>query len=300
MGMQTAADYEIDGTRLHVQILGAGRPLLLIHGWTNNGEIWRPLATELAGRYQAIMVDLPGFGQSGLAPDYHLARISGLLLELVRRLGVDRPVVAGLSMGCFLAADLLQRYPEQFSGAILVGPILAGNKKRWIRRGLRWSRRFPPLGRLFTRGVRSPWSGYIMERFINSRHYDPSMTASFRNLGRRQIRPEAYLPMGRSAFQVEIEAVLAATQTPVLLVYGEYDKHARPEQLATLCRLRPGIAACCIPGAAHNSPYEAPAACAAVIDQFLASVPGPLRNDEMAADDAIQLAAGLQPGQRLV
>ena len=291
----------IDGTSLHVQIEGTGRPLLLIHGWTNNGQIWAPLAADMANRCQLIMVDLPGFGRSAIAADYGLAHISGLLLRLVERLGVDRPVVAGLSMGCFLAADLLQRYPDHFSGAILIGPILAGAKKRWIRRGLRWSRRWRALGWLFTRGVRSPWSGYIMERFVNSRRYDPSMTGRFRNLGRRQIRPVAYLAIGWSAFHVELEAILAASEFPVLLLYGEYDKHARPEQLTGLRRLRPGITAVCIRGAAHNSPFEAPQACAAAIDKYLSALEGyGLRDDEVVIDETIQLPAGSQPGQRLV
>src|SRR5688572_28462426 len=49
---------------LHTDIRGQGFPLVLLHGWGFNSNIWQPLIPQLENKYQLFLIDLPGFGKS--------------------------------------------------------------------------------------------------------------------------------------------------------------------------------------------------------------------------------------------
>ncbi|MCX3063288.1 alpha/beta fold hydrolase [Streptomyces beihaiensis] len=88
---------------------GAGEPLVLLHGIGHHWQAWEPVLPILAAEREVIAVDLPGFGQSPGLPDgvpYDLSSVVPVLDGLCRELGLDRPHVAGNSLGGLLALDL--------------------------------------------------------------------------------------------------------------------------------------------------------------------------------------------------
>ncbi|MBD0743946.1 alpha/beta fold hydrolase [Streptomyces sp. CBMA152] len=88
---------------------GAGEPLLLLHGIGHHRQAWDPVFDILAAERDVIAVDLPGFGESPALPDgvaYDLATVVPTLGALCAELGVDRPHVAGNSLGGLLALEL--------------------------------------------------------------------------------------------------------------------------------------------------------------------------------------------------
>ncbi|MEU4132793.1 alpha/beta fold hydrolase [Streptomyces wuyuanensis] len=89
--------------------LGAGEPLLLLHGIGHHWQAWEPVLPLLAAERDVIAVDLPGFGTSPALPrgmSYDLSAVVPALGALCRALGVDRPHVAGNSLGGLLALEL--------------------------------------------------------------------------------------------------------------------------------------------------------------------------------------------------
>jgi pimeloyl-ACP methyl ester carboxylesterase len=91
---------------------GTGEPLLLMHGIGSRWQMWEPVIGRLAERHDVIAVDLPGFGASPMPPpgtppgiDSQVALVS----EFLGQLGVDRPHVAGNSMGGLLALEMARR-----------------------------------------------------------------------------------------------------------------------------------------------------------------------------------------------
>jgi pimeloyl-ACP methyl ester carboxylesterase len=98
-------------TRL-LEVPGSGPPILLLHGFSDSADSWRPLLDSLAARRRrAIAADLPGFGRSTRPPRGPvLARLDDFTAALVRRYAGARPVVlAGNSMGGLLALRAAQR-----------------------------------------------------------------------------------------------------------------------------------------------------------------------------------------------
>lgn len=90
---------------------GHGPPLLLVHGIGHRWQAWLPVLDRLAASRDVIAVDLPGFGGSAPAPDprYDIASTCQMLAVLCDRLGLERPHVAGSSLGGLLALELADR-----------------------------------------------------------------------------------------------------------------------------------------------------------------------------------------------
>jgi pimeloyl-ACP methyl ester carboxylesterase len=91
---------------------GSGEPLVLMHGIGSRWQIWEPVLGRLAARYDVIAVDLPGFGASPMPPHGTPPGIDSLVRlvsEFLAELGVDRPHVAGNSMGGQMALEMAAR-----------------------------------------------------------------------------------------------------------------------------------------------------------------------------------------------
>ena len=93
-----------DGLRMAYREQGAGRPLLLVHGWGAHGGFFAPQLEGLSDRFRVIAVDLRGHGDSRIAPDAPLttAQLARDLAEFVERLDLDRVVAVGWSMGAMV------------------------------------------------------------------------------------------------------------------------------------------------------------------------------------------------------
>ncbi|MET0865968.1 MAG: alpha/beta fold hydrolase [Nakamurella sp.] len=94
---------------LHVYRVGAGEPLVLLHGLGESHIGWRPVIDALSAEYDVIAIDLPGFGRSpalarGISPT--AANLAGAVADTLDSLGVDRYHVAGYSLGARVAVQL--------------------------------------------------------------------------------------------------------------------------------------------------------------------------------------------------
>ena len=91
---------------------GAGPPLVLMHGIGHHWQGWLPVIDRLTPQREVIAPDLPGFGASPMPPPGTVPGI-GALADLVSGflddLGLERPHVAGNSMGGWLALELAKR-----------------------------------------------------------------------------------------------------------------------------------------------------------------------------------------------
>ena len=89
--------------------VGSGEPLLLLHGIGHHRQAWDPVVDILATEREDIAEDLPGFGASPGLPDgltYDLATTTAVFGAFCEALELDRPHVAGNSLGGLLALEL--------------------------------------------------------------------------------------------------------------------------------------------------------------------------------------------------
>jgi pimeloyl-ACP methyl ester carboxylesterase len=108
-----------------LELEGDGPGIVLLHGWGDSADTWRPLLAELSSRdRRAIAVDLPGFGEaSRLQPGSVLPQLDTFAEELVRLWADGRPVVvAGSSLGGCLALRMAERGQAPLAGVVPVAP----------------------------------------------------------------------------------------------------------------------------------------------------------------------------------
>lgn len=121
----TGAFVTVEGVRLHYVERGKGRPVVFLHGngMTVEDMLISGVLPAAADRsYRAIAFDRPGFGHSerprGTA--WTAAAQAALLPRVFARLGIERPIVVGHSLGTMVALALALNHPDQVSGLVLL------------------------------------------------------------------------------------------------------------------------------------------------------------------------------------
>ncbi len=112
---------EIDGRRLHYTRTGGDKaPLVLVHGFSEDGLVWTALAEVLEDVYDVIMPDARGHGQSDAAETgLGAGQLAADLYSIIRMLGLHKPALLGHSMGGMTTLALAGLYADT-PGAILV------------------------------------------------------------------------------------------------------------------------------------------------------------------------------------
>lgn len=113
-----------NGIQQHYYRTGGSKPpLLLLHGFEENGLCWLRVASELAASYDVIMPDARGHGRSaGTQSGFSLALLAADSAALIQALELDRPVVLGRSMGATTAVQLAATSPDLVRAIVLEDP----------------------------------------------------------------------------------------------------------------------------------------------------------------------------------
>jgi pimeloyl-ACP methyl ester carboxylesterase len=115
----------IDGDLVHYEVLGRGRPVVLIHGWLGSWRYWVPTMQQFQSRFRVYALDLFGFGDSSKNPNrYSLEHQLSMLAEFTRELGVPKAAMIGHGLGALLAAEFAKRYPDRVPRLALVSAPL--------------------------------------------------------------------------------------------------------------------------------------------------------------------------------
>ena len=127
--------------------MGAGDPLVFLHGIFDTHRTWRRVAPLLASRFRVLMPDFPGSGRSG-RPDapYTLSWHARVIAEWMDAIGVPRAYICGHSYGGGVAQWMVLEQRSRIDRLALVG---AGGLGRDVAIGLRLAA-FPVLGRLIS------------------------------------------------------------------------------------------------------------------------------------------------------
>ena len=236
--LATSLETVASGRKLRVGRLGSGRPLVLLHGYPDNLQIWSELAPRLAGEFDVRAFDWPGMGESepwpGGATPAHMA---DRLLSLLDHWRVESLDLVGMDMGGQPALVFASRYPERIRRLVVMNSLVSSDEPTSLEikilRDFGWNRflirNLPRL--IFRRAVRSSLpSGQrlpldVREDFWESfrrpevRRFISRMCAGYQ--GTLERLPESYALIG----------------CPTLLLWGERDRHFPPAQARRLHRL---------------------------------------------------------------
>ncbi|HEX8201236.1 MAG TPA: alpha/beta hydrolase [Isosphaeraceae bacterium] len=261
-----------DGRRLRLARLGSGPPVVLLHGYPENLQIWCELAPRLADRFEVLAPDWPGMGESdawpGGATPFHMADHLRTLLDAW---GIGRASLVGLDMGGQPALAFAARHPDRIDRLVVMNSLVLWDEAtsweiRVLRRFgwnrlilrrlprivfLRAQRTFLPPGRRLPAELRAEFWGSFRRPEV--RRFIAKMCAGYQ--GTLPRLPEQY----------------ARIACPTLVLWAGRDNHFPPAQAERLHALIPGSRLEILPEAGHWMPWASAAEVAGRIGDFMAS-----------------------------
>lgn len=232
---------------LHVESIGSGAPLLLIHGWGMHGGVWEDVAQQLSTDFRVHSVDLPGYGYSKAG---NVATLDAIMQEL--SVSFAEPLaVCGWSLGGQIALRWAAREPDKVRRLILVAstPCFA-ERADWA---------FGMEGEVLKKFAAELERDHAatLRRFIALQLRGSKNERELLALLRERLfmRGEPDLGALRAGLNIlrdaDMRSELQNIRQPVLIVAGERDKLTPPEASYHLAQAMPSARLVEVAGAAH-------------------------------------------------
>lgn len=257
------------GLRWHLQVMGQGPRLLLVHGTGAATHSWRGLAPLLAEHFEVLAPDLPGHGFTAApaAGDLSLPGMAKALGGLLRRLGKAPDLVVGHSAGAAILARMcLDRLiaPQaliSLNGALLP---LRGMPGHFFAPAARLAAATPLLPRFFAWRATSPG---VVERLVHSTGstLEPAGVELYRRLVTNPGHVGAALTMMAQWDLVALQRDLSHLRTPLFLVVGDRDWTVPPSDAERVLQVLPQARIITLAKLGHLAHEERPAELATLI-----------------------------------
>jgi triacylglycerol lipase len=263
---------DLDGMTIVYSEGGEGEPLVLLHGLGASRSTFDAVSAFLVQRYHLFIPDLPGFGESDLAPDgdYGIDAQVDCVNRFVEKLGLKSFHLGGNSMGGWIAAAYAAKYPEKVKSLWLLAA--AGTEEMLETEAVR-VRREEGSYLLLSRDVGE--FDAVLDRIF---HRPPPLPYLVRWAGAR-MAAEHYDLHKRIFDQLldrgedyRLEPLLPKVTAPTLLVWGEHDEVVPITVLRRFEQLMPNAKVVLMPGVGHVPQMEAPRPVAADYLRFRASL----------------------------
>lgn len=248
---------------LPVRRTGAGRPLVLVHGYLGGSAQWQAQLKTFAPTHDVIAPDLPGFGAAAALPGPEtIADFAAAVMGCLDRLGIGRFALLGHSMGGMIVQEIAARHGDRVEQLVLYGTGPLG----------RMPDRFEPLetsmDRLEADGVAATADRISATWFAGE-------TSAPGHAVAREIGRLASLQAARAALGAmrdwDGRAALAGFRMPCRILWGDRDRSYRWPQVAALWQGIAGAELGVIPGASHAAHLEKPSLFNAMLQDFLSS-----------------------------
>ena len=246
---------------------GTGTPIVLIHGFPHNRTLWASQLRGLAPRFRCIAPDLRGFGDSDVQGPYSMDQYADDIAGLLDALAIERAIVAGVSMGGYIAFALWRRHRERVLAFVLAHtrPGADAEPNRSKRRELiALARTLGPSA------VADAMVDDMVGRTTRQRH--PELVHAVHVM--LASAPVAGIVGALEAMMERPDSTptLSTIDVPTLIIAGEEDVLAPLRGAEAMHRAIAGSRLEVIPGAGHVSNIERPAAFNAVVSGFASAV----------------------------
>lgn len=211
-------------TYLHVESMGDGPDLVLLHGWAMHSGIWSGVQEQLSQQFRLHLIDLPGHGLSPASEPGTLNH----LVEIITKILPEHCIVGGWSLGGQIAMELALREPERVKQLILISttPCFAKHDD-W-----EWGMEHKLL-QLFLENLKLNYAATI-NRFLTlqmsgDRNASRILLQLRKHLFQRAEPDADALQKGLKILQQsDLRDRVAAIKQPVLLLHGENDVITHP------------------------------------------------------------------------
>jgi pimeloyl-[acyl-carrier protein] methyl ester esterase len=209
---------------IHYEELGSGPPLVLLHGWCMSSAVWRPLY-PLADRCRLIMPDLPGHGRSPRSGEFTPESLAADLEALCRGLGLERPVLAGWSLGGMAALAAAPFLGERLAGLVLLGSTARFTTTAGYDCG-RDPRELKGLEARIRRDYGGALAEFVTDMFRSGELPPLELAAVVAELASPASLPPVEVARAGLRFlaTTDLRQLLASINSPSLVLHGEDDR----------------------------------------------------------------------------
>ena len=246
---------------------GTGPTLVLIHGIGHHWQGWDPVLDRLAGQRDVIALDLPGFGASPMPPagtPPGAGSLTDLVTDFLERLGVQRPHVAGNSLGGWISLELAKR--GRVASATALSPAGFHNGLEAVYQQTSF-RILIAITRLIATNAEQILSRPRLRQLAFAQ-----LVAHPLKLPREEIGPSVRALANAPWFDDTLRAINeehftggAAISAPVTIAWGEYDRVLLPRQASRAARAIPSARMLTLSGCGHVPMTDDPEQVARVI-----------------------------------
>lgn len=256
MANHSTSMISVRGCNIKLMRGGSGTPLLFLHGASGAGA-WLPFMEALAARFDVIVPEHPGFGDSE-SPDWfdNIHDLAYFYLDFLQQLDLERVHLAGISLGGWTAAELAIRDTKRLASLTLIDaagihvpdvpqfdPFIVSEEQRI--RGFFHDQ--SKADEMIARVVRPETEDVIMKNRIAA--------------ARVAWQPRGYDP--------DLHKWLHRIDVPTLLIWGANDRLFPKEYASAYQKLIPGSKAVIIPECGHIPQVEKPDAVVAEMTAFI-------------------------------
>ena len=103
----------LDGSMVHYEALGRGRPIVFLHGWVGSWRYWINAMQIASTSYRAYAIDLFGFGDTTRDPlRYTLDRQADLINRFLEEMGIGKVALVGHDLGALVGFSFIKQWPK--------------------------------------------------------------------------------------------------------------------------------------------------------------------------------------------
>jgi pimeloyl-ACP methyl ester carboxylesterase len=211
---------EIDfaGKKIVYRVYGNGKPVMLVHGFGETGDVWQTQVDFLKDSFQLIVPDLPGSGQSEMIDDMSIEGMAEVVKTILEAEAAKKVAMIGHSMGGYITLAFAEKYPGYLNSFGLFHSTTFADteeKKAARRKGIEFTREHgaydflkSTIPNLFSEQSKSTMRSAVEHLIAKGKYF----------------RPEAIIAYYEAMIsRPDRTAILKNTKLPVLFIIGEND-----------------------------------------------------------------------------
>jgi pimeloyl-ACP methyl ester carboxylesterase len=200
------------------RVIGSGNPVILIHGFGEDGSVWDNQAAYLKDKFKFIIPDLPGSGKSAMIDDMSMEGLAEVIHSIIHEENIDACPVIGHSMGGYITLALAEKYFNHISAFGLFHSTAYADseeKKAARRKGIEFI---------------NEHGAFEFLKTATPNLYSPVTKSNNPQLIEKQISSLSYFTSEAliAYYEAMIQrpdrtSVLKTSKIPILFIMGEYD-----------------------------------------------------------------------------
>src|SRR5258705_8719398 len=250
--------------KIFYRITGAGKPVVLIHGFGEDGNIWNNQLEYLKDRFKLIIPDLPGSGQSEMIDDMSMEGMTEMIHSIIHEENIDACPVIAHSMGGYILLALVEKYRNHVSALGLFHSTAypdSEEKKAVRRKGIEFVKQHGAFEflktttpNLFSQQTRDKRPELISELIASLDNFSPAALVSYYEA--MMQRPDR-------------TKMLQKATVPVLFIMGKYDNAVPFQDGLQQCHLPEKSYIYVLRNSGHMGMLEEKEKCNEILDKFL-------------------------------